>query len=178
MKVSINLLSEKAKLKFAEIEKFKRAKIGLLIGTIIFFLFSSLVLIYNIQLRKQNADFKSRIEAAQKRVERQKETELQAFLLEERVQKIDRILKERKNFGHTLWDVFSVLPPEAVVRSAEAKAKGVQIVFELPSYQQASGFIDNFPEEEIKEIGGKEASLPSLTRTEEGNYQISLNIEF
>lgn len=178
MKVNINLLPEKAKLKFAKIKKIQKARGILVLVTVIFFLFFVLILAFNLRLKKEDAALKSRLKLAQEQVAGQRQTELQIFLLKKRIGEIEKILKERKNVGSVLWEVFSILPPELAIKEAEASAQAIQVLLEAPSYLEASSLVDNFPRSKVEKLGGKSISLPSITREEEGSYQVDLKIEF
>lgn len=178
MKVNINLLPEKAKLKFARFRKSSQIRIILVLTAIIFFLFSAFVLTYNIRFKEENASLKLRLEAAEKRVESKREMELQAFLLKERVGQINAILEKRRSLNQTLWEIFSLLPPQASIQQVEANDQAIKIVFGAPTHLEASNFIDNFPREEIDKLGGKTVNLSSVTRDEEGSYTVDFKIDF
>lgn len=178
METNINLLPEKAKLKFAQAGKLNQIKAGLVMMTVLFVLFSISVLVFNIRLRKEEAVLKSRLEAVEKKVEAQKAVELQAFLLKERVDKISKILEERKNVGRLLWEVLTVLPQKMSIKQAEANSQKIQVVFEAPTHSDAGSFVDSFPQKEIEKLGGAVVSFPSVRREEEGNYLLELKIGF
>lgn len=178
MKANINLLSEKAQLKFAQIGQIKKTRKILISAAIVFFLFSAFVFAGNIRLKKESAVLRQRLNIAQTRIETQKEAELQAFLLKSRIEKISEILEARKNIGQLLWGVASLLPPQAKIEEAKANIQEVQIVFRVPTYLEATGFIDNFPRGDIEKLGGEIASFPSLKRELEGEYLVDLKIKF
>lgn len=178
MKTNINLLSEKAQLKFAQIGQIKKTRTILISAAVVFFLFSAFVFVGNIRLKKESAVLRQRLNIAQTRIEAQKETELQTFLLKSRIKKISEVLEARKNISQLLWGVVSLLPPQAKIEQAKASTQEVQIVFRLPTYFEATDFIDNFPREDVEKLGGEITSFPSLKREPEGEYLVDLKIKF
>lgn len=178
MPIGINLLPEKARLKFARVGKFSQVRTGLLIFSLFFFIFSAVVLVANIYFKRQSVAINRRQQAARRRIDAQKETELQAFLLEERVREAVMVLETRNNVGILLWQVIEIFPPEAKFKELAATTKQIRTALGFPTYIETSHFVDNFPKKEIEELGGKVAKLSSVKRGPEGKYQIPLEIQF
>ena len=176
MKTKINLLPEKAKLKFAAAEKLKKANFGLMTLAIAFFLFLASVLAYNLRLKKENLALKLQIKAAEENIEKNRQSELQAFLLKKRVAEITKILKKRGNFAQKWWEMTEFFPPGSKIQLAEITDQEIKVDLVLPNYQEASNFLDNFPKSKIKELGGKEMVFSSIIRKEEGDYQVSFEV--
>jgi len=174
----INLLPKKAKLEFAKIQRAEKVNFFLILGAVFFFLFLSFVFGVDLFLKKENAKLTSEIQMVKKEIERKRETELQLFLLKERIASIEKIFKERKNFGQTLWEVATVLPAEATIEMAKADGGGIEIVFWLPNFNLAGEFIDNFPYQKLEKFTGKSIKVPSITRKDEGKYLVDLRIAF
>lgn len=172
----INLLPQKARLKWEtaqKIRKWKRAA-NLILGfflILITFCFGA-----NFYLQKEKADLLTQIEAVKQKIQGQKNTEILLTILSQRAKETAELLKNREDAGSFLWAVSEVFGPAVQIKEAEADSAGIKITFTTASWQEMAAFRENLKEQEIRNLGGKKIIISSLERDKDGGYSAILEV--
>lgn len=175
MRNQLNLLPQQARLKFTRLTQVERLRFLATIAIFLFLLAGGLILTANLYLRSQAKTVRDNIREATAAIERQKETEIQLFLLKRRTEKIATVVRERKNAGQRLYQIIVTLPDEAKVQSAELEKDEADIDLSFPSYKEASDFIDHYPKDFLVDFKPQDLQIDSFVRQEDGSYFVSIN---
>ena len=173
----INLLPQKARLKWETAGKIRKWKLaanlmlGLFLALLIFCLGA------NFYLQKEKADLSTRTEVVKQKIQSQKNTEILLTILSQRARETAELLKNREDASSFLWAVSESLSPAIQIEEAEADTTGAKITFTTASWQEMAAFRQNIKEREIRNLGGKKLIISSLERDKNGGYSAVLEVK-
>lgn len=172
----LNLLPEKARLKFAQVSQAEKWRSLATIILLLFLIFGGLILGLNLYLQSQAKTIEVNIQNAQTVIASYQETERQVLVLKDRLTETIKIMSERKKAGRQLYEVIESLPPESKLKSAKFEKEEIKIQFSLPSFSQAGYFADHYPEQITSELKPRHFEINSFIRQADGSYLIDMSL--
>lgn len=173
----INLLPQKARLKWETAGKIRKWKLAASLMLGLFLLLITFCLGANFYLQKEKADLSAQIEIVKQKIQGQKNTEILLTILSQRARETAELLKNREDAGSFLWAVGECLSPAIQIKEAEADPAGIKITFTTASWQEMAAFRENLKEREIRNLGGKKLIISSLERDKNGGYSAVLEVK-